>query len=173
MLNQAIFHSLYVDDDQITDHNLREPFGRLHTIQQAATQCNTAHPATNTKPEKTSTAASLSEDNPTPPDGIGFLLQSVGLALCSSKPPRVGLLTRYSNRSDVLHKLWPLAIRQLEQASSDEPDSRSVRSVRSYDRKGRIWGLAERLSEDNVRKIALSYEAGELRCDIAAGTRSA
>ena len=91
MLNQAIFHSLYVDDDQITDHSLREPFGRLHTVQQAATQCSTADPATNTQLEKTSTAASLSEDIPTPPDGIGVLLQSVGLALCSSKPPRVEL----------------------------------------------------------------------------------
>ncbi len=30
MLNQAIFRGLYVDDDQIADHNLREPFAQLH-----------------------------------------------------------------------------------------------------------------------------------------------
>jgi site-specific DNA recombinase len=33
MLNQAIFHGLYIDDDQITDHNLREPCTQLHAVQ--------------------------------------------------------------------------------------------------------------------------------------------
>jgi DNA-binding transcriptional regulator LsrR (DeoR family) len=31
-----------------------------------------------------------------------------------------------------------------------------------------VWDLAERLSEDDIHKIALSYGAGELRRDIAA-----
>ena len=44
----------------------------------------------------------------------------------------------------------------------------SVRSVRSPDRKGRAWSLASRLSEDDMRKIVLSYKAGELRQNIAA-----
>jgi hypothetical protein len=79
----------------------------------------------------------------------------------------VVLLTRYSNRSDLLHELGE-ATRQLERANQDEHDRRSVRSVRSPDRKGRVWGLAERLSRDDVHKIAMSYEAGELRRDIAA-----
>jgi hypothetical protein len=79
----------------------------------------------------------------------------------------VGLLTRYSNRSDVLHEL-DLATRQLQRANQDAPDHRSVRSVRSPNRKGRVWGLTERLSDDDTHKIALSYEAGELRRDIAA-----
>jgi len=79
----------------------------------------------------------------------------------------VGLLTNYSNRSDLLHELAQ-ATRQLELASQAEPDRLSVRSVRSPDRKGRVWGLTERLSQDDVHKIALSYEAGELRRDIAA-----
>jgi hypothetical protein len=35
MLNQAIFHGLYVDDDNITDYSLHEPFARLHAVQQA------------------------------------------------------------------------------------------------------------------------------------------
>lgn len=67
----------------------------------------------------------------------------------------------------MLHEL-ELAVCQLEQASRDEPDRRSVRSVRSFDRKGRIWGLTERLSQEDIHKIAQSYEAGELRRDIAA-----
>lgn len=32
----------------------------------------------------------------------------------------------------------------------------------------RIWGLTERLSQEDIHKIAQSYEAGELRRDIAA-----
>jgi hypothetical protein len=78
----------------------------------------------------------------------------------------VDLLTHYSNRSDLLHELGE-ATRQLERASQDEHDRRSVRSVRLPDRKSRVWGLAERLSEDDVHKIAMSYEAGELQREIA------
>jgi hypothetical protein len=33
LLNQAIFHGLYIEDDQITDHDLHEPFGQLHALQ--------------------------------------------------------------------------------------------------------------------------------------------
>ena len=33
LLNQAIFHTLYIEDDKITDGELREPFGELHAIQ--------------------------------------------------------------------------------------------------------------------------------------------
>ncbi len=33
LLNQAIFHGLYVEDDQITGHDLKEPFAQLHAVQ--------------------------------------------------------------------------------------------------------------------------------------------
>ncbi|WP_410610212.1 hypothetical protein [Amycolatopsis sp. lyj-109] len=33
LLNQAIFHTIYIEDDKITDGELREPFGELHAIQ--------------------------------------------------------------------------------------------------------------------------------------------
>ncbi|MGH3546864.1 MAG: hypothetical protein ACRDQU_01790 [Pseudonocardiaceae bacterium] len=79
----------------------------------------------------------------------------------------MGLLANYSNRSGLLHEL-EVATHQLERANQDEHDQLSVRSVRSPDRKSRVWGLAERLSRDDVHKIAVSYEAGELRRDIAA-----
>jgi len=68
---------------------------------------------------------------------------------------------------NVLHEL-DLAAHQLERARQGEPDGESVASVRSPDRKGRVWGLTGRLSGDDVQKIALNYEAGELRRDIAA-----
>lgn len=40
LLNQAIFHKIYIDNDQITDRSLREPFRQLHEAQhrQAPTQ---------------------------------------------------------------------------------------------------------------------------------------
>jgi hypothetical protein len=57
---------------------------------------------------------------------------------------------------------------QLEHASQGEHDRRSIRSVRSPDRKGRVWGLAEQLSRDDVHKIAINYEAGEFRRNITA-----
>ena len=34
ILNQAIFERLYVDDNEVTDHVLREPFAELHEAQE-------------------------------------------------------------------------------------------------------------------------------------------
>jgi hypothetical protein len=34
-LNQAIFHAIYIEDEQITDHELHEPFASLHAIHEA------------------------------------------------------------------------------------------------------------------------------------------
>ena len=33
LLNQAIFHGLYIEDDQVTDHDLKQPFAQLHRVQ--------------------------------------------------------------------------------------------------------------------------------------------
>jgi hypothetical protein len=76
----------------------------------------------------------------------------------------VGLLTYYSNRSDLLHEL-DVAADRLQQAQAD--DTPSVRSVRSPDRKGRAWSLAERLTEAQVQAIVTGFEAGALRCQLA------
>lgn len=35
LLNQAIYHSFYVNDEHITDHELKEPFVRLQADQNA------------------------------------------------------------------------------------------------------------------------------------------
>ncbi len=75
------------------------------------------------------------------------------------------LLTSYSKRADLLYDLQE-ALRHLRQASTEDTPP-SVSSVRSPDRKGTVWALADRLSEDDRHKIVLSYEAGELRQDIA------
>lgn len=86
MLNQAIFHNLYVDDDQITDHSLQEPFGRLHAVQQVHQDANDdkRDPNTGAEPEK-SRAASQPGSGPASTNGVAVLLQGVGLAPCSSK----------------------------------------------------------------------------------------
>jgi site-specific DNA recombinase len=43
MLNQAIFHALYVEEDKITGYELNEPFARLHALQ--ASRQTVAQPA--------------------------------------------------------------------------------------------------------------------------------
>ena len=48
-----------------------------------------------------------------------------------------------------------------------EEGTRSVRSVRSLDRKGRVWSLAERLSEEDVQLLVKEYRAGALRQELA------
>ena len=76
----------------------------------------------------------------------------------------MGLLTHYSNRSDLLHELGETA-RQLQRA---EPDSTpSVQSVRSPDRKGHVWSLTDRLTEAEVRAIVAGFEAGTPRWQLA------
>lgn len=76
----------------------------------------------------------------------------------------MGLLTHYSNRSDLLHELEVTAGR-LQQAQQE--GTPLVRSVRSPDRQGRVWSLAERLSETQVQAIVAGFEAGALRQQLA------
>lgn len=76
----------------------------------------------------------------------------------------MGLLTSYSNRTDLLHEL-EIATGQLQQAQQE--GTPSVRSVRSPDRKGRVWGLAERLSEEDAQLLIKEYHAGALRQELA------
>jgi hypothetical protein len=33
LLNQAIFHGLYIEEDQIIDHKLKQPFAHLYSVQ--------------------------------------------------------------------------------------------------------------------------------------------
>jgi len=76
----------------------------------------------------------------------------------------VGLLTHYSNRSDLLHEL-DVAGDRLQRAQED--GTPSVRSVRSPDRKGHAHGLTERLTEAQVGEIVAAFEAGTLRRQLA------
>ncbi len=86
MLNQTIFHALYIDDEQITDHSMREPFSRLHAVQHARQSNRPAPDDPNAQTAETS--------NATPSQGSGgvdVLLHGIDLAPCSNKPPKVEL----------------------------------------------------------------------------------
>ncbi len=80
LLNQAIFHGLYVDEDQVADHDLQEPFARLHAVQVARQQ-----------PGAQNNSRSLPHKGKGPTlDTIEVLLGGVDSAPCSSKPSMVG-----------------------------------------------------------------------------------
>ncbi|MFD5089122.1 recombinase family protein [Amycolatopsis thailandensis] len=93
MLNQAIFHSIYVDDDQIADHSLREPFAQLHAVQSdwQTTDVTVPEPRTDTQPRNAKRAASQKGGGPVATNGLQVLLRGVVSAPCSSKTPRVEL----------------------------------------------------------------------------------
>jgi site-specific DNA recombinase len=82
LLNQAIFHGLYVEDDQVTEHDLKEPFARLHAVQVATQRTTEAQDA--------SRAVLRTEDGPAV-DTIEVLLGGIDSAPCSSKPSMVEL----------------------------------------------------------------------------------
>jgi site-specific DNA recombinase len=91
LLNQAIFHALYIEDDQITDHDLSEPFAQLHAVQDAwnaaslpdSRQAETQpQNATSALPPKGKSAGGLLT--------IEDLLGGAYSAPCSSKPSMVG-----------------------------------------------------------------------------------
>ncbi|GAA2022878.1 hypothetical protein GCM10009800_04640 [Nocardiopsis rhodophaea] len=87
MLNQALFHALYVEEEKIRGHLLKEPFDRLHALQDAHTGAN-----------RTKDGASPRDDDGTPSGGgecavwssVDVLLDSLDLVKGSSKPSRVG-----------------------------------------------------------------------------------
>jgi len=81
LLNQAIFHALYIEDEEITDGELREPFGQLHAIQRDR--------ATATSPQPASKKATRNAGGPCSPSGVEVLLRGLHSGTCSSKTPRV------------------------------------------------------------------------------------
>ena len=83
LLNQAIFQALYIEDEEITDSELQEPFGLLHAIQRDR--------ATATSPLPTNKKATRNAGGPCSPSGVAVLLRGLHSGTCSSKTPRVEL----------------------------------------------------------------------------------
>ena len=94
LLNQAIFHRLYIDHDQVTDHQLREPFARLHAIQGNRPPEHSDKPDPGTQTDQGQDclrAGPPQRDGPATRRRIEDLLAGMDLVHCSSKPPRVEL----------------------------------------------------------------------------------
>jgi site-specific DNA recombinase len=100
MLNQAIFHALYVEEDKITGYELKEPFARLHALQAGQQAAAQSTPATAQDEGTTAgTGASAPQNaNRTPPlsgkDPVGtfdVLLEGIrsvtGSSRTSMAPP--------------------------------------------------------------------------------------
>jgi len=91
LLNQAVFKGLYVDHDQITGHELREPFATLHAVQTAREQDRSDKPDPG-RPgsDLTDSRRAISRSG----DGssavvLEGLLSGMDQVHCSSKPPWV------------------------------------------------------------------------------------
>lgn len=74
------------------------------------------------------------------------------------------LLTRYSNRPDLLRDLEVTAAQLTQARRADAP---SVPSVRSPDRKGYIRSLTDRLDQADVQAIVEGFKAGTPRWQLA------
>jgi site-specific DNA recombinase len=92
LLNQALFTAIYIDHDEVSGHDLKEPFAQLH----AAQTCR--HRKLNDKPDPgmsdhqdASRAASRSGDGPTASSGVEALLAGIDLVPVSSKTSSVEL----------------------------------------------------------------------------------
>ncbi|GLZ30822.1 recombinase [Lentzea sp. NBRC 105346] len=83
LLNQAIFYAIYIEDEKITDGELREPFGELHAIQRQRGAATT--------PQLTNDKATRNAGGPCSPSGVAVLLRGLHSGTCSSKTPRVEL----------------------------------------------------------------------------------
>lgn len=77
----------------------------------------------------------------------------------------VGLVTRYSNRLDLLDDLERSA-RRLARALDADP-IREPASVRSFGRVGGHWALTDRLSKDQISAIVEKFRAGTTKQALA------
>ena len=89
LLNQAIFQGLYIEDDQVADHDLHDPFGPLHDLQHqhvsAPTSAAPAQPLSGNGRRTTRQA-----DGPST-SGVALLLKGVHTGKGSNNNPKVEL----------------------------------------------------------------------------------
>jgi transposase-like protein len=153
MLNQAIFHQIYVEEDDITGHQLQQPLDQLHDIQATyrahPNKPDPGTPNTNAHRKNASRAAFPKGDGPAATSIIGVLLGRMDLVQCSSKPSQVDLRGTYSNTSDQVSALETL-FRKLPAPNA------SLRTTSRPKKPGR----ARRLNPEQVRQLVEGYEAG-------------
>jgi hypothetical protein len=78
----------------------------------------------------------------------------------------VDIVRSYSKRPDLLEDL-DRAVRRLAQAAKTHASDQPL-SVRSSGRVGRVWALAERLTEAEVRALAANFRAGTRKWRLVA-----
>ena len=89
LLNQAIFHGLYIEDDQVTDQDLHDPFGQLHALQREHDP-GPRLATTTRSPRGSSKKATRPADGPST-SGVALLLKGVDAGKGSNNNPRVEL----------------------------------------------------------------------------------
>lgn len=112
LLNQAIFHGLYIEDDQVTDHDLHEPFGQLHALQREHVPApRSALPRRVDSKKATRSASGHSAS------GVALLLKGVHAGKGSNSDPRVGLTWHNPNSLVLVEgpeiEICPVGIRRL------------------------------------------------------------
>lgn len=95
LLNQAIFHVLYVEEDQVVDDELKQPFAQLHALQRTASS-DTGTGATDHQDEQR--AATRERDDGPASNPVEVLLRGIDFGQCSSKPFVVGRTRHHANR---------------------------------------------------------------------------
>ena len=81
LLNQAVFHGIYIDEETIANHELKEPFARLHAAHSARRRVQSDKPD----------PGIAKGGGPVSLGGFEVLLGGIDSAPCSSKPSRVEL----------------------------------------------------------------------------------
>lgn len=84
LLNQALFYGLYVEDERIADHDLKEPFARLHAVQRSRRLMYDDKPdpgstprCTTAQPQNAIRAVPSEGDGPDSTNGVEVLLRAV------------------------------------------------------------------------------------------------
>jgi site-specific DNA recombinase len=95
LLNQAIFHELYIDEDGVTGSELKEPFAQLHSLQKTRelAQADKPDPGGSnpaTAPLNVSGAVSQTGDGPADASSLQVILGPTNVAQVFNKAPKVG-----------------------------------------------------------------------------------
>ncbi|GAA5102878.1 hypothetical protein GCM10025762_02850 [Haloechinothrix salitolerans] len=92
MLNQAIFHRLYIDDQHVTDSDLHEPFAQLHALQHTRDPARYDHESAPAIPKpRKSEKATRQASGLSSMSSVAVLLQNLQSGPCSNKTSKVEL----------------------------------------------------------------------------------
>lgn len=92
LLNQAVFHGLYIEDEEITHGDLHEPFGQLHALQRRRAAGRDSDESAPAIPQpRNSKKATRKSGGPSSLFGVEILLQDLNAGRGSNNNPNVEL----------------------------------------------------------------------------------